>query len=142
MTGAPSRPYREVGLVEAQAAGLFGSNDASSLVSEMREYAGELGCDALVIFAGNDSVYGGNEIPVSTRKGYRGSCLMYEDGSTAATLPARSLAAQSCIPNSTLLCHGPGGCRGGQRCSADGHSYTPCDCGGQWAANPGTAARP
>jgi len=36
---------------------------------------------------------------------------------------------QACVPGSTQECVGPGGCRGGQACNAEGTGYSPCDCG-------------
>jgi len=44
----------------------------------------------------------------------------------AATPPA----APRCTPGATQTCVGPGACRGGQQCLADGASFGPCDCGG------------
>ena len=33
-----------------------------------------------------------------------------------------------CVPGSSQACVGPGGCSGGQACSADGTHFAPCDC--------------
>jgi hypothetical protein len=35
----------------------------------------------------------------------------------------------ACVPGATQACVGPGGCRGGQACAADGLIFGPCDCG-------------
>jgi hypothetical protein len=35
----------------------------------------------------------------------------------------------ACVPYDTQLCYGPGACRGGQTCNADGAGWTACDCG-------------
>ena len=40
----------------------------------------------------------------------------------------------TCPPGNTQICVGPGGCRGGQMCAADGEHWGPCDC-----SNPGDA---
>jgi hypothetical protein len=130
MAGKPNRPFVEVGMIESQQESTS-EDDAQELVAKMRRFAGERGCDALVILGDNDAtgVSGTQFVTVSyTLKGYRGSCLVY----TAAPAPAP--AAVGCIPKSTQLCYGPGGCRGGQRCAADGMSYTLCDCGNSPAA--------
>ena len=37
--------------------------------------------------------------------------------------------AHACVPGSSQACVGPGGCSGGQACSADGMHYDPCNCG-------------
>jgi hypothetical protein len=34
-----------------------------------------------------------------------------------------------CVPGTTMECVGPGACRGGQSCNAEGTSYGTCDCG-------------
>jgi hypothetical protein len=34
-----------------------------------------------------------------------------------------------CFPGATQPCVGPGGCAGGQACSADGSAFGTCDCG-------------
>ena len=48
---------------------------------------------------------------------------------------AKKPASQgSCFPGTTQACVGPGGCKGGQQCLADGTAYGPCDCGGAPAA--------
>jgi hypothetical protein len=36
----------------------------------------------------------------------------------------------ACVKGITQACVGPGGCRGGQACLADGSGFSPCDCGG------------
>ena len=35
------------------------------------------------------------------------------------------------FPGATQTCVGPGACRGGQQCLADGTAFGPCDCGGR-----------
>jgi hypothetical protein len=132
MTGAPGRPYVELGMIEAQQEG-WSRDGAADIVAKMREFAGERGCDALVIFSSNDAVVSstGENPSVSTLKGYRGSCLAYVDGAEplpVGTPPPPPSAATSCIPNATQLCYGPGGCRGAQRCTETGRAYTLCDC--------------
>jgi hypothetical protein len=125
----PNRPFVEVGMIESQQEELS-VDDAREVVAKMRRFAGEHGCDALAIFSGNDTTNttGGKDFTTShTLKGYRGSCLVYTGSSAEPS--ATPLAANGCLPNSTHLCYGPGGCRGGQRCTADGRSYTLCDCG-------------
>ena len=52
-------------------------------------------------------------------------------GGAAPAPPGRA-----CFPGSTQACIGPGACRGGQQCLADGMAFGPCDCGGAAAAPP------
>lgn len=47
----------------------------------------------------------------------------------AAAQSAPPTSTRACVPGSSQACVGPGGCRGGQVCAADGASYAPCDCG-------------
>lgn len=53
----------------------------------------------------------------------------------AAAAPAK---AARCTPGQSIACVGPGGCKGGQVCNPDGHSFGACDCGG--ASAPGSGA--
>jgi hypothetical protein len=143
MTGKPDRPFVEIGMIESQQE-QYSQDDAAAVIAKMRAFAGKRGCNALAIFSGNDAVIGaGGRSPVTTLNGYRGSCLVYVSGPPTAAAawgapaPApfasqpvsRPPAAVGCMPNATQLCYGPGGCRGGQRCAADGKVWTMCDCG-------------
>jgi hypothetical protein len=154
MTGKPDRPFVEIGMIESQQDSMS-QDDARGVVAKMRAFAGTRGCDALVIFAGNDAISDpGGDLPASMLKGYRGSCLVYVDGPPLAGAPPpppsaaelgqsqpAAAAALSCMANATQLCYGPGGCRGGQRC-ADGKAWTVCDCGGATAQVHPPASQP
>lgn len=118
----PKRPYKEMGIVEA-----FGSTSTtratSRLVSEMRKFAGERGCDALILMGSATD---------ASKSVYRGSCVLFVGPAPAAEPKAPAPAAErACVPDTTQLCHGPGACRGAQSCLADGTGYTSCDCGGE-----------
>jgi len=58
--------------------------------------------------------------------------------------PVPATPARACVPNETQECFGPGRCAGAQSCTADGMSYTPCDCGPSTPASEpaGSAADP
>jgi hypothetical protein len=154
MTSKPDRPFVELGMIESQQHELSGDS-AQDVVEKMRAFAGEHGCDALVIFAGNDTVSDpGGDLPSTSLKGYRGSCLVYVAGRPPAGSPPppaasafgrpqpRAAAALSCMPNSTQLCYGTAGCRGGQRCTDDGRSWTMCDCGAATAQVQAPTSKP
>ena len=49
-------------------------------------------------------------------------------------------SAQACVPGATQACVGPGACRGGQQCLADGAAFGPCDCGATTPAAPAPPA--
>jgi len=44
--------------------------------------------------------------------------------------PAPASAPSACFPGATQACVGPGACKGGQQCLANGSAFGPCDCGG------------
>jgi hypothetical protein len=70
---APSRAYRELGLIEGEGVG-----DPPQLVlAKMRRYAAELGCDALVVTGSNDRVVTTVRGFSDTLKGYRATCIAY-----------------------------------------------------------------
>jgi hypothetical protein len=56
--------------------------------------------------------------------------------SGSASLPS---AIRQCTPGATQMCVGPGGCVGGQACSANGQGFDPCVCGGQLDGSSGDA---
>jgi hypothetical protein len=88
MAAPPSRPYVELGMLESSV--MFDGDNADSmpeLINDMREYAGRLGCDALVILGKNDGVttgFGKHGGASAKYKGYRGSCLVYVPALAAA----------------------------------------------------------
>jgi hypothetical protein len=53
---------------------------------------------------------------------------------------APKLSSSTCVPGATQTCVGPGACRGGQQCLADGAAYGPCDCGAAATAAPTSPA--
>lgn len=53
-----------------------------------------------------------------------------EPAAPPATKPAVVVAPpRACVPGATQACIGPGGCSGGQACSADGSRFGDCNCG-------------
>jgi hypothetical protein len=113
-TGAPARPHLEMGFIDAD-------RDGHDVIAQMREYAGKLGCDALVMHEGGE-----------VTSALRGSCLVYTAPPLLPPPPqptaATSTAAVSCIPNASQPCYGAGGCSGTQTCSPDGKSFSGCSC--------------
>jgi hypothetical protein len=51
-------------------------------------------------------------------------------------------ASKGCFPGATQACVGPGACKGGQQCLADGTAFGPCDCGPPTAAAPADTPAP
>ena len=81
-TGIPSRPYVEVGYLEVQAQ----TNDPEFLIDQLREEAGDRGCDAIVFIGSNDSTSAhatvtGRAATLQTTKskGYRAVCIAFSD---------------------------------------------------------------
>lgn len=134
MAARPTRPYVEVGMVESQQE-QYSQDTSAEVLAKMREFAGQKGCDGLVIFTSNDAEIGPQQVGGASRQlvGYRGSCIVYTAPPAPVGPPPPATPAipppQGCMPNATQLCYGPGGCKGGQSCTADGRGFTPCDCG-------------
>lgn len=125
-TGRPARPHVEVGIIES---GQDSSTDhaRSGTVDEMREYAAEQGCDALVIPAGEATT----ATTATTAHSLRGSCLVYTSPplmQPPPTAAASTAPSTTCIPSAPQPCYGAGGCRGSQVCGGDGKSFSACDC--------------
>jgi hypothetical protein len=146
MTTPPERPHVKLGIVESQQE--EGSSDgAPEVIAKMRAFAGEHGCDGLVIFANNDAVSetmlapgGGSR--VYTLSGYRAYCIAYVGGAAPAPKAPPEELPIVCVPNATQVCYGPGACRGGQSCATDGRSWSSCDCGPLPAPSQPAAAAP
>jgi len=97
-TGAPSRPFVEVAMIEARQ----GTGSAEKDVfDDLRSQAGALGCDGLVLIGANDSVEGSvsttggigvgrsmTPVQVSgtarTLHGYRATCIAWSDAEAEA----------------------------------------------------------
>jgi hypothetical protein len=50
-------------------------------------------------------------------------------GGSAAGSGGETGSNPVCVPGTTMECIGPGACRGGQSCNAEGTGYGTCDCG-------------
>lgn len=68
------RPYVEIGLIDASQ-DAFSTVTQAQFIAELKERAGEMGCEAVVLRA--DTVKG------ASRSGYRGTCLMFRNPSDA-----------------------------------------------------------
>ena len=82
-SGRPSRPFVDLGIIEAQEEAWSGASPAD-IVAAMRQKAAAVGCDGLVLTGGNDAVVGSMTVQkgqgsgsVTTLKGYRGTCIVY-----------------------------------------------------------------
>lgn len=87
-TSMPSRSFTEVGMIEAQQESIYSTESTQQVFARMREEAAARGCDALIVQGSNDSVqgYGGHDSSTTrTLKGYRGTCIVYneDDGARA-----------------------------------------------------------
>ncbi len=125
-TSTPRRSYVEIGILEAQQESNWRSHDIKGIIGKMREAAGKLGCDALVVLGSNNAATGGAF--TTTVKGYRASCVVYRSTKRHGKKKAR-VASSACVPGSTQLCHGPAACQGAQACLPDGSGFDRCDCG-------------
>ena len=81
-TGVPGRPYVEVAYLEVDAQ----TNDPEFLIDQLREEAGERGCEGVVFIGSNDStsvdatVSGkSTRLQTTKKKGFRAVCVVYRD---------------------------------------------------------------
>ena len=86
LTQKPSRPYLEVGLLEARQESTLSLDGQSGIIEELREEAAEIGCDGLIVTGGADQVtghvgeHGGY---VTELKGYRAVCIVWAEAWSA-----------------------------------------------------------
>jgi hypothetical protein len=89
-SGNPQRPYVEVAYIEAQQESDVSLDAAPDVMNKMRESAGQLGCDALIVGGPNDAVVGstfGGTGHSKTLRGYRGTCIQWADDPVSAAAP-------------------------------------------------------
>jgi hypothetical protein len=90
LTGPPSRPFRELGYVEAQQESIYSTDDQSIVLARLRDSAALNGCDGVVVQAA-DAVMSGistgkQAAPVGTARGYRGVCIVWTSGGSGSAL--------------------------------------------------------
>jgi hypothetical protein len=125
-----------LGYVVGRGGGSFGgawiSNEEliTYAMNDLRNQAAELGANFVqhdTPTMGQTGSENGSNTTTATVSGTAYSCKRKAAKAPAApTLPPRPAG---CTPGSTQACVGPGGCKGGQACVADGSGYSPCDCG-------------
>ena len=80
LTQKPSRPYVEVGLLEARQESTMSLDGQSGIIAELREEAAEIGCDGLIVTGDADEVTGHADKQggyVTELKGYRAVCIVW-----------------------------------------------------------------
>lgn len=80
LTQKPSRPYIEVGLLEARQESTMSLDGQSGIIEELREEAAEIGCDGLIVTGSADEVTGHVDQHggyVTELKGYRAVCIVW-----------------------------------------------------------------
>lgn len=78
----PSRPFVEVGILEAQQESELSLDAPAEVLAKLRERAAGQGCDAIVMNGANDAVVGHGDrrhSHVTTLRGYRATCILFED---------------------------------------------------------------
>ena len=92
---SPTRDFVEVAMIDAQQE-TYSVDDEPEVLWKMRQRAGEIGCDGLMIVGPDDAVVGDKNY-TWTEKGFRGACLVWMDdpwksptGNAAPAPPARS----------------------------------------------------
>jgi hypothetical protein len=113
-TQTPSRPYVEVGVIEAQQASAFSTADETQVVAKLRESAAQQGCDALIITGSADKVVGSNYTSdgnttstVTTLRGFRGTCILFDDAGKAPAANGSLTAAPPSAPPAAVAASSP-----------------------------------
>lgn len=94
--GPPSRPHIDLALIEAEQESSNTFGDTPELIAQLRQKAGELGCDALVLtdlYARVDSLSTLVTGNTYDRKGISGTCIVYTEAAVAAESATVSNAA-------------------------------------------------
>ncbi len=94
LSGKPDRPYREIGLLEAQQQSGWSLDSQTKVLAKLRAKAGEYGCDGIIMLGANDSVVG-DKNGTTTLKGYRAACIVFEGEVATATTTAALPVAKS-----------------------------------------------
>jgi hypothetical protein len=89
----PEQPYVEVGIIEAQQQSGWSLDDMPAIVTKLREFAAQHGCDGVVMAGNNDRVVGDNKT-TTTLKGYRATCIVF----TPPSAPAPAGADPADVP--------------------------------------------
>ena len=100
---------------------------------------GETGQSQVIIEKSDATIYCGNSAPHPELRLQRETELPADPAGTppkpttpspaVAAAPLAPAATHVCVPGATQACVGPGGCSGGQACSADGARFGDCNCG-------------
>ena len=80
LTQKPSRPYLEVGMLEARQESTLSLDGQSGIIAELREEAAEIGCDGIIVTGAADEVTGHvdkNGGYITELKGYRAVCIVW-----------------------------------------------------------------
>ena len=87
-SGRPSQSYHEVMLLQAEEESAYADYEESEVLALMRKRAGELGCDALMVLSSTGNVAStgtGRYNTTRTLRGFRATCVVYDDPTAAAT---------------------------------------------------------
>jgi hypothetical protein len=91
LTKTPERPYVEVGMIEARQGSDMSRVKAPEIIAALRAQAAKQGCDGVVLTGNDDAVVGGSARGfgvTTTLKGYRASCIVYEEQKGAGSAMA------------------------------------------------------
>jgi hypothetical protein len=87
--GVPTRPFVEVAVIQTRDTGSSGLAPLPSLVGDMRAEAARVGCDALLVYSGNNPIATEAPRPASrVTEGLWGACVVYGDAAPAAAVAA------------------------------------------------------
>jgi hypothetical protein len=85
----PTRPYMDIGILEAQQSSGLSQDSLPEIINALREKAGELGCDGIVLTDSANWVKAGHLV-----KGFRATCILYTD----SLKPAAPVQPKPAVP--------------------------------------------
>jgi hypothetical protein len=97
--GVPTRPFVEVAVIQTRDTGSSGLAPLPSLVGDMRAEAARVGCDALLVYSGNNPIATEAPRPASrVTEGLWGACVVYGDAAPAAAVAPAPIAPAAPAP--------------------------------------------
>jgi hypothetical protein len=81
LSSPPSRPHRDIGLLEAEQSSEFSLDSTRDMIRKMRERAARIGCDAIFVkgVGSNTNRFLGVSDSPSSTKTITATCIRYDD---------------------------------------------------------------
>lgn len=81
----PERPYAEVAYIKARQESPYSFDESSDVLLKLREYAGRMGCDGLLVLGASSDIVatGSGPYNIKTLHGHSAVCIHYNDDARA-----------------------------------------------------------